>query len=117
NKQKDRRPMANKNGIKLAIAVLMSFSIFCSAIDEFDETTIPEDTWISSYFVASNFSLDECVKHCKLTQIDKKSCMMNCITRECTNRHPNDEKKRLECINLLKAQYNIDKLVFELQFK
>ncbi|MED6113868.1 hypothetical protein PIB30_074845 [Stylosanthes scabra] len=109
--------MANKNGIKLAIAVLMSLAIFCTAIDEFYETTIPEDTWIASYFIASNFSLDDCVRNCKVTQIKQKSCMMDCIKRECMNRHPNDEKKRLECIDLLKAQYNIDKLLSELQFK
>ncbi|MED6110269.1 hypothetical protein PIB30_041380 [Stylosanthes scabra] len=111
--------MANKNGVTLTISVLMSLAILCSAIDQFYETTIPEDTWTASYFIGgSNSQLDVCVSQCKHSSPSfKKSCIIVCIERECKKLHPNDEKQRRECIDRLKAEYNVDKLVSELQFK
>ncbi|MED6169175.1 hypothetical protein PIB30_019108 [Stylosanthes scabra] len=102
--------MANKNDITLAIVVLMSLAIFCTAIDEFYDNTISKDTWTTSYFIASNFSFDYCVEQCKFVRDKKGVCWMYCIEKECGRLHPHDKEKKHECITHLKDKYDVEKM-------
>ncbi|MED6150228.1 hypothetical protein PIB30_070370 [Stylosanthes scabra] len=101
-----------KNGATLAISIMLTILLrICSSIDKFDET-ISEEVWSTSYYyiTASKSSLDYCVDECirryKNNTKKQKECVLECITRRCSQLYSNDEQKRLQCIESFVAHYN-----------